>query len=307
MNPTHFFSVSLLDNIEILQETVPRLNHFYETPKISIVCPEQELESFNFTFKQFNNVTLISEDSIISFKEFCEVTFEIANNLGVEISNKDRLGWYYQQALKLTYFLKYVKKNERWVMWDADTIPLVKIELFKDGEAVLYGSALEYHEPYFQTLQKIVETLPNFEYGFTIQFFNSTYEDALFIQSKFNKIKLNIPSVDPGRWVSTIMIECILNAHQTLCGSLFSEQECVGVMGIARLWRQQKILLHLRTDLAGKLSVAQMRVASLLGFKHLTYEQYGHLSKRKQPWLTFIYSAAKAIVRQRVLFGYLGK
>ena len=67
-------------------------------------------------------------------------------------------GWYYQQFLKMQYAL--ICSDEYYMVWDGDTIPCRKINMFtKDTKQPYIDLKHEYHPEYFETMGKV---LPGF-------------------------------------------------------------------------------------------------------------------------------------------------
>ena len=65
-----------------------------------------------------------------------------------------RAGWYVQQFIKMQ-FAKFVK-DDYYLIWDSDTIPLKPVELFDEHFRPFFDMKTEYHESYFDTLSKIL-------------------------------------------------------------------------------------------------------------------------------------------------------
>ena len=69
------------------------------------------------------------------------------------------VGWYYQQFLKMQYSV--VCKDEYYMVWDGDTVPCRKINMFSPETGQPYLDLKhEYHLEYFETMAKI---LPGFK------------------------------------------------------------------------------------------------------------------------------------------------
>lgn len=64
-----------------------------------------------------------------------------------------RAGWYLQQFLKMAY--AFSCKDDYYLIWDADTIPVNKIEMFDQDENPLFDVKEEYHRPYFTLMNKL--------------------------------------------------------------------------------------------------------------------------------------------------------
>ena len=78
-----------------------------------------------------------------------------------EIQN--RLGWYYQQILKLTFVLKFTKdKRAPIIIWDADTIILKKILFFEKKNSICHGTTSEFHKAYYLTNRALLNNLPKY-------------------------------------------------------------------------------------------------------------------------------------------------
>lgn len=53
-------------------------------------------------------------------------------------------------------FAFHEPEDDYFLIWDADTIPLRKLEFFDGQGRMLLTKAEEYHPPYFQTYEKIL-------------------------------------------------------------------------------------------------------------------------------------------------------
>lgn len=64
-------------------------------------------------------------------------------------------GWYFQQFLKMSY--AKICEEEAYLVWDADTIPLVPISFYDQGNnKYIFTLKSEYNKPYFETMKKII-------------------------------------------------------------------------------------------------------------------------------------------------------
>lgn len=69
-----------------------------------------------------------------------------------EISgSRERAGWYLQQFLKLAW--SYQCSDDSYIVIDADTIPLNKIDFINENGQYLLTKKIEYNKPYFDTIQ----------------------------------------------------------------------------------------------------------------------------------------------------------
>ncbi|HEV2694993.1 MAG TPA: DUF6492 family protein [Verrucomicrobiae bacterium] len=77
-------------------------------------------------------------------------------------------GWYFQQLLKFQFAFQKTA-DDHYLIWDADTVPLRRLELFDAGGRMLLTKAQEYHRPYFQTYEKILGRPAQREFSFIAQ------------------------------------------------------------------------------------------------------------------------------------------
>lgn len=65
-------------------------------------------------------------------------------------------GWFFQQFLKMGFAFSEYCRNEYYMSWDADTIPVRKISFFDDSGRPYFTMKSEYHKPYFDTMEKLI-------------------------------------------------------------------------------------------------------------------------------------------------------
>lgn len=130
--------------------------------------------------------TLIDERSILS------VTPE---DLNIIAGGVNRSNWYYQQFLKWSGG-KFTREKYYLVV-DADTI-FIRPQVFElDGKIILNCSD-EYHEPYFDHYEKILQEKPGYKYSFTSH-------QMLFENSKLVEIKSKIETLNNCMWYEAIL------------------------------------------------------------------------------------------------------
>ena len=109
--------VSLKGNIPIIVKNYQRFKYFYKNFNIFIICPKNEISFFKKKLK-FDEIVVISEDQIISSKKFKKIFLKLSKKYQFKDLFEERLSWYYQQILKLSfifYFLKRFKKKNNIV------------------------------------------------------------------------------------------------------------------------------------------------------------------------------------------------
>ena len=287
-----FCQVSLSRDIPIIKQNYDSLKRFYKDIKINVICPKSDLEVFkkNLNFKEFN---FFNEEEIISFKEFSNIFDKIFIQSLFKDKMKNRLQWYYQQILKITFVINFIKnENKRIIIWDADTIILKKINFFKNDYSIKYGSLFECHMPYFRTTESIFGYLPKYYISSLTQFISMTKKECDFFL-RLLKIE-DIYSKDLAITLSNIILSNIFINHKTFSSSLFSEYELIGISNILTNKIKQKAIFTLRSSLSGQLTKNQFLLAKILNTYHVTYE-HAHLNTnskgmldRNQNWFLFI-------------------
>jgi hypothetical protein len=295
-----FFTVSLPNNIPILNRSIPQINRFYDDPEFSIICPNSAVGLFSKELQGFPNIKIIPEDTLISFDNFSIRANAYFTAKTGKTYTGTRLGWYYQQVLKISFLIEQQAADLPIVMWDADTIMLSEIEFFNKNRSVLYGSLLEFHQPYFQSLMPILGVLPAKFKAFTIQFFSCTTAEQSFLINKLNQYVPRSQSTTTAQWIGDIVIKTVIDTHEGFDVSLFSEQELVGLSNILCSDQQQRSLAYLRWGFEGILSRAQVFWVTLLGFNHLTYENVDSILHQKQGWLKLLVFSLKEFYRQKL-------
>ena len=300
-----FFSVSLAINIPTLTIAISNISQFSNNPPFTIVCPERDVTQFEAAFRNFRNVRVESENLLLSFDEFRDIAANVSIIDGLSVESIARLSWYYQQALKIAFLFRSHTPSVNLVMWDADTIPLDHIEFFDRNGAIIYGSKVEFHRPYFVTLNSLFGCLPKSYLAFTLQFFACSYPESLYLIKKLREACTQFECENEPSWVARIILSSVIATHKTLEGALFSEQELVGIASLLYRPRRQVVLRYLRGGFTGLLSERQAKTVRFMGFRHISYENLSQISDRRQPWVALIAYMIKESVRQRLFYSPL--
>lgn len=96
-----------------------------------------------------NDVNFIDEDSVFTGLTLSNVK-EYLKSLNADEKNA---GWYLQQFLKMS--VCFCDKNEFYLVWDADTIPLRHIDFFDDNGKPFFTLKREHVESYFNTIKNL--------------------------------------------------------------------------------------------------------------------------------------------------------
>ena len=145
-----FVTVSLIDNLRQVSLSVKKFYKLYDIYKYIIITPKESVPAFKNAFHDIDFVEVLDENKVLNKQKFDNICNEF-----LKAKTKYQLfrkNWYYQQILKLTYTLNYKNfPDKRIIIWDADTIPLKRIQFFdNNNNPILYGSKYEYHMPYFE-------------------------------------------------------------------------------------------------------------------------------------------------------------
>ncbi len=284
--------VSLSGNIPIIKENIKQFSNNYNNCKFYIICPSKEKKHF---LKKINNKNckIIEEETLISFKKFKKISNTFLRKKKYHKDIQSRLGWYYQQVLKISFLINFVKrKNKPIIIWDADTILLKKINFFNKKNSEKYGNTSEFHKAYYITNKQILKKLPNYYISCLSQFIAVTPREIDYLIKKLkNYIKKNKPT---GKWISTIMMSSISKSHDSYNGSMFSEYELIGQSNLLYSYNNQKLISGMREHLNGRLTYLQLFIVKILGYSYVAYE-HSHknsdsqnMLRRNQKWISFI-------------------
>lgn len=95
---------------------------------------------------------IIDENSLVDGLTYLGI-HSIIKSQGREHTNT---GWFFQQFLKMGFALSDYCKNDYYLSWDADTIPLNKMSFFDENGKPYFTMKTEYHKPYFESMQLLL-------------------------------------------------------------------------------------------------------------------------------------------------------
>lgn len=179
---------------------------------IYIIC---NLKDISIT-KSDSKINLIDEDSLIKYDLIKQLLLKRSSDPKI----RKRVGWYLQQFLKMNF--ARICKDNYYLLWDSDTIPLKYIDLFDSEGKPYLDFKSEYHKPYFDTLYRI---LPGYQKIFSGSFIS----EHMLINSKHMRELLDLIEANtsvPGN----VFYEKIINAIsiKDISDSGFSEFETYG-------------------------------------------------------------------------------
>ena len=144
---------------------------------------QNNLEKTGKQTKANSHINLFTSD-ISKFEEISPIQYTVlderevlphlnVNDVAEKLpeSYKHRAGWYLQQLIKLAA-IDYLQAGDDQLMliWDADTVPLKKLNFYKDGRCI-YFMGLEHHPPYFISLSRIINLTKLVNFSFIAQCF----------------------------------------------------------------------------------------------------------------------------------------
>ena len=148
------------EDLYLVKKNCKYIFEFLPVKRIIIITNTYDLnESF-----EDDRIEIIDENNL-----YLGLTFDKVKEL--ERSNKylkkKLTGYYYQQFLKLAY--AYVTDDAGYLVWDADTIPIKKIEVKDmDGKPYFYMKS-EYRKEYFDTMEKVLGVNKQLEKSFIVE------------------------------------------------------------------------------------------------------------------------------------------
>ncbi len=203
----------------------------------------------------FPNVEFLDENELVPELNF-GIVHECMKKKGERRPNC--VGWYFQQLLKFA-FAKSKWAKEYYLTWDADTLPLNTISFF-EGNQPLFTKKIENHEPYFNTMNRILGFGKLVDYSFIA-------EHMMFNVSIVNEMLEEIADSnksDGETWVEKIMFACDFSDKR---GNLFSEFETYG-----------NYCVRFHPEIYGTRQLNTFRAAGLISGRHITKKSLERLA-----------------------------
>lgn len=144
--------------LKIIWQTVTALEKYASPTEIYVVVPGDQLKAFRAILK--NRVILVAEEDVLPEWSLVRVKTMLPKQ-------PERAGWYLQQFLKLI-FGKYANIPS-YVIWDADTV-MLQPPILERNSRVVMNTAKEYHQPYFDTFQRLFGFAPTLPFSMISQY-----------------------------------------------------------------------------------------------------------------------------------------
>ena len=160
---------------------------------------------------------VVPPDDVLSFKNISNKMFDVLDET-LFLQNVDQYeklpNWYKQQIIKLNC-LTMLRFGEIGLIWDSDTIPVKKLNFFKNNVISFFPSN-EYHEPYFDSISRLLNLKKIEQNSFVSQCFPIKYE-------WFENFKYEIEKKHNENWIKSIV-----NNFDYSVNNSFSEYETLG-------------------------------------------------------------------------------
>ena len=135
-----------------LKKTICYIFKNLDPVKIYIITDEKMSRFIPKSIIRHSQCEVLIEDEIISGLTFKTIQ-QILKKQG---RMHTKVGWYFQQFLKIGFSCSQFCTTDYYLSWDADTVPLKRIDLFdKDGHPY-FTMKSEYHKPYFDTMERVL-------------------------------------------------------------------------------------------------------------------------------------------------------
>ncbi|MBB5225255.1 hypothetical protein DYE50_04705 [Treponema ruminis] len=138
------YIISAVSDFDVLKRNIPYIKKNIPAERIFIVAKEQPAEDI------LNECIFLDENNITEGLTFKAVAEKI-QKLG---GNTKHTGWYFQQFIKLA--LSKISKNQYYLVWDCDTIPLHNLDFFDKNGRPYFNLKREYKSRYFTTIKQLL-------------------------------------------------------------------------------------------------------------------------------------------------------
>lgn len=167
--------------------------------------------------RQNAKFVILDENELLKGLSYINI-YSIIKSQGREHTNA---GWFFQQFLKMGFALSDYCHNDYYLSWDADTIPVRKIDFFDENDRPYFTMKSEFHKPYFDTMEKLIGLNKSNPSSFIA-------EHMLFNKAVMKELIIKIESYESVK--GNTWYEKIMNAipPETVSTNSFSEFETYG-------------------------------------------------------------------------------
>jgi hypothetical protein len=137
-------SVCSMKDIDVWMVAAKHIEQFISAKQYTVIVPDAQVQIFAAVTKAPYQV---KPESLFvgNLKE------KIVQTLTPE--NQDRVGWYLQQFVKISAVLTH-DDEDIVLIWDADTVPLKRLEFINSSGQFIYYKGDEYRKSYFDFIER---------------------------------------------------------------------------------------------------------------------------------------------------------
>ena len=257
-------------------KSIRSLSFFLQPHRLLVVTAKSNFAKLRSKLVDVEKVQLLDEDSLIPGIRLCDVQRVMKERTG----SSKRANWYFQQFLKMA-FSQDRSAPDRYLVWDADTLLLNRLDFLDEQDRVLITKSAEYFQQYFVFTQRVL--------GFKRLVNHSFISEHMMIDKKYmaELIELFIEKGQSGQtWVEYILRSIDL---EYLDSSGFSEFETYGNF-IAAYHRDSFRVRSLKTFRDGTIMYGKnpnrFDLFSLMsaGYDYVTFEVYQRTGRKIACW-----------------------
>ncbi len=142
-----------------IDKTIPSILKFISIKRLYVITKTGNFAALKNNFG--DKIQLLDEDKICNGLTFEKVSKYLKNRIGTV----NRTGWYFQQFIKLGIH-DNAEITSEYLVWDADAVLLKPINFYSSSKQVFVTKSEEHHQPYFETIEKILGIKKQVQYSF---------------------------------------------------------------------------------------------------------------------------------------------
>lgn len=238
-------------DVEVLPHVINGLRECVKHPigKIMIVAPNSSKIN-DFCAKK--SCQFVDENSVLPITK---------KDINYVVNGQDRSGWLFQQFLKWSGDI--LSSQEHYLVVDADTV-FISPQVFEYEGKIIFNFADEYHEPYFQIYQRLLQQDAKCPLSLTSH-------QMLFERKKLCQLKNDIESKNYDTWYNSIIKN--MDKKQMSC---HSDYETYGQYVISKYWNQINLQYWFNLSLSRKeiVNISILKNQFKDKYKSLSFHSY---------------------------------
>lgn len=160
-NPYELLILAIERDLPVLKVGLPLIRCFLRPSRIRFIASRDCIEKAMEMGFLGEGVEALDEDMVVEGITLSKVRDEIVRRNIVS----QKAGWYFKQILLLAYASRD-DADRYYLVWDADTIPVRRIEFFDEENHIVVARKTEYHQPYFDTMKRLLGIERIVDYSF---------------------------------------------------------------------------------------------------------------------------------------------